>query len=75
MQMHHMCYLGKISESMREKSERDIQNGDEFDRTDRRHFLFTEKRRKALEIFPGACPVTDRRCSICFIGLIMNLGG
>ena len=30
--------------------------------------------RKALKIFPGACPVTDRRFNICFIGLNMHFG-
>ena len=29
---------------------------------------------KALEIFPGACPVTDRRFNVCFIGTNMPFG-
>ena len=32
--MYHVCDLGKISESVREKSKRYIQNGDDIDRTD-----------------------------------------
>ena len=40
--MYHVCDLGKISESAREKSERDIQNGDDIDRTDYRQFLYSE---------------------------------
>ena len=35
-------------------------------RTDRDSFYSP---RNALEILPGACPVTDRRFSVCFIGL------
>ena len=30
--------------------------------------------RKALEIFPGAYPVTDRRFNVCFIGTNMLFG-
>ena len=42
MQMYHMCDLRKISECVGEKSERDIQNGKNIDRTDKRKFLFTK---------------------------------
>ena len=34
-----MCDCGKISESVREKLERDIPNGDNIDHTDKRQFL------------------------------------
>ena len=44
MQMYHVCDLGKISENVRVKSEREIQNGDDIDRTDKR--LFFNKREK-----------------------------
>ena len=57
MHMYHVCDLGKISESAREKSERDIQNGDDIDSTDKRSF---SSPRKALEIYSGACTVADR---------------
>ena len=30
--------------------------------------------RKALELFPGACPVTDQHFNVCFIGLSMHFG-
>ena len=44
MQIYHVYDSGKIFESVREKSERDIQNGDEIDRTDKRqHFIHREK--------------------------------
>ena len=78
MQMYHLCDLGKISESVREKamgnlylffrekSEQDMQNGDDIDQTDRGSFYSL---RKALDIFPGACPVTDRRFNVYLIGL------
>ena len=61
----------KISESVREKLERDIQNSDDIDCTDERQFLFTEKSLKNLS---GACPVKDRRFNICYIGLNMYFG-
>ena len=67
--MYHVCDRGKISESVREKSERNKQNGDDIDLTDKRQILFTEKSSK---ISPGACPVTDRHFNICFIGLNMH---
>ena len=52
MLMYHVYDLRKISESIREKSERDIQNGDDIDRTDKRQFLFTEKSfRKCVLMF------------------------
>ena len=43
MQMYNVCDLGKISESVRERSERDIQNGDDIDRTDEAVFIHREK--------------------------------
>ena len=43
MQIYHVCDLGKISESVREKSKRYIQNGGDIDRTDKRQFLFIEE--------------------------------
>ena len=42
MQMYNVCDLGKISESVREKPNRDLQNGDEINRTDKGQFLLTE---------------------------------
>ena len=42
--MYHVCDLGKISESVREKLERDIQNGGDIDSIDKMQFLFTEKK-------------------------------
>ena len=62
MQVYHMCDLGKISESERKKSERDLQNGDDIDLLTRSSFYLP---RKALEIFHGASPVMDRRFNIC----------
>ena len=56
---------------MREKSGRDTQNGEDIDRTDMRQFC---SQKKALEIFHGACPVSDRRLNVCFIGLNMHFG-
>ena len=35
-------------------------NSDDIVRTDNRRFLFFYLQWKALEVFPGACPVTDR---------------
>ena len=48
MQMYPVYDLGKISESVREKSERYMQNGDDIDRTDRGSFYLP---RKALKSF------------------------
>lgn len=42
MQMYNVCDVGKISEGVREKLDRDIQNGDDINRTDKRQFLLTE---------------------------------
>ena len=42
MQMYNVCDVGEISESIREKLDRDIQNGDDINRTDKRQFLLTE---------------------------------
>ena len=64
MQMYHICDLRKISESVREKSQRDIQNGDDIDRTNKRQSLFTVK---SFGILPGACSVTDRHFHVCCI--------
>ena len=71
MQIYHVCDRGKIFESVREKSERDTQNGATAIVLTRGSFYSP---RKALEIFPGACPVTDRRLNVCFIELNMHLG-
>ena len=68
MQIYHVCDLGNISESVRGKLERYIQNGDD---SDKRQFLSL---RKASEMFPSACPVTDRRFNVSFIGLNMHFG-
>ena len=54
-----------------EKSKRYLQNGDDIDRIDNRQFYSP---RKAVKIFPGACPVTNRRFTICFIRLNTHFG-
>ena len=48
MQMYHVCDHGNVYESVLDKSERDLQNGDSIDRTDKRQFLFTEKSFRTL---------------------------
>ena len=49
--MHQVCDLRKISESAREKSERDIQNGDDIDRTNGDSFSSREKLEKSFLAF------------------------
>ena len=56
MQMYHVC----DRRHTRQVGAR-FTNDDDMDRTDMRQFFST---RKALKIFPGACPVTDRRFDV-----------
>ena len=74
MQMYHVCDLGKISESVREKSKRHIYKMAATSIVLTRGSFYAS--RKILEIFPGACPVTNRRLNICcfFIGINMHFG-
>ena len=46
--MHQVCDLRKISESAREKSERDKQNGDDIDRANGDSFSSREKLEKSF---------------------------
>ena len=46
-------------------------NGDDIDRTTKDSFYSSIT---ALEIFPGACPVTNRGFNVCFIGLNLHFG-
>ena len=48
MQMYHACDLRKISESVQEKSEWDIQNGDDIDHINKRQFFFAEENFRSL---------------------------
>ena len=63
--------FGKLSESEREKAERNIQMAMTSIVLTSGSFYSPSK---SLEIFPGACPVIDRRLNVCFIGLNMHRG-
>ena len=63
LQMYHVCDLGKISEN--------VGVGAATISIVLASFYSPSK---ALEIFPGACPVTDRRFCVCFIRLNTHFG-